>query len=65
MLLIKNDYYFPERKKVCLLYSGMRLKESDKTLIEEFFKNNDCPSVLVIGVYLNYALGGDYDSDSD
>ena len=51
MLLIKNDYYFSERKKVCLLYNGMRLKESDKTLIEEFFKNNDCPSVLVIGVY--------------
>ena len=65
MLLIKNDYYFPERKKVWLLYNGMRLKESDKTLIEEFFKNNDCPSVLVIGVYLNYALGGGYDSDSD
>ena len=65
MLLIKNDYYFPERKKVYLLYSLMILKESDKTLIEEFFKNNDCPSVLVLGVYLNYALGGGYDSDSD
>ena len=65
MLLIKNNFPFQEKKHIFFLYNGMILYESDKTLIEEFFKNNDCPSVLVLGVYLNYALGGGYDSDSD
>ena len=62
--MIKNNFPFQEKKHIFFLYNGMKLYESDKTLIEEFFKDKDCPSVFVIDVY-NLAPFHDFDYDSD
>ena len=64
VLVIKNNFPFQEKKHICILYNGMILYESDKTLIEEFFKDKDCPSVFVIDA-LNLAPFHDFDYDSD
>ena len=43
----KSHLYGDKDNKICFLFNGIRLRFGDQTPIEEFFKDNPNPSVIV------------------